>query len=336
MFRSASLKLTAIYLGILLLICLLFNIVLYRVLTQELTRNYSIQSNFFEERPRFQPFIRDPEALSFRNTQLSEGKQHILLELLYVDLALLAAGGFASYWLARRTLEPIEEAHLAQTQFTADASHELRTPLATMQTEIEVALRDPKLKLKDTKDLLKSNLEELSTLRQLTTGLLTLARGEDSSTAHTYLALTKIIDDAIARVQPQAHSRHISLQTVVPKNLKIIGDQAQITEVMTILLDNAVKYSHENTSVIVSAATEDASIIIRVKDTGIGITEADLQHVFDRFYRADNARTKSKQNGHGLGLAIAKQIVKRHGGALKLESNEETGTTATLTIPSAT
>lgn len=332
MFHSATLRLTIIYLGILLAICLVFNAALYSVLSGELTRNYSLQSNFFEDRPRFQAFIQDPEALRFRDEQLEKGKHRILTELFYIDIALLSAGGFTSYFLAKRTLQPIEEAHEAQVRFTADASHELRTPLATMQTEIEVALRDPSLKLTDTKELLESNLEEIATLRQLTNGLLTLARGNNDTTA-TSVKPRKITDEAITRILKLAKTRNVTLTNKVAKNMTIIGEQAQLVEAIVILLDNAVKYSHESQEVIISSTTKEDKVNLVISDTGIGIAEADLPRIFERFYRADSARTKSKQNGHGLGLSIAKQIIEQYDGSIDIKSVESKGTTVTIAFP---
>jgi len=331
MFQSATLRLTIIYLGILLAICLVFNAALYSVLSSELTHNYSLQSNFFEDRPRFQPFIRDPEALRFRNEQLEQGKRRILSELFYIDIALLGAGGFASYFLAKRTLQPIEEAHEAQVRFTADASHELRTPLATMQTEIEVALRDPAINLKDTKELLESNLEEIATLRQLTNGLLALARGRESSIS-TSAQLKKVTDEAVDRVSKLARNRKISLINKVAKNLTVNGEEAQLIEAIVILLDNAVKYSHETQEVKISSHTGEDRTDLIIADSGIGIAATDLPRVFERFYRADSARTKSKQNGHGLGLSIAQQIIEQYSGSIHIDSTEGTGTTVTVTF----
>lgn len=334
MFKSATVKLTAVYVGILMAICLIFSLLLYQVLSHELERNNTMQTNFFQDRPRFHPLVDDPEALRFLDRQLSEGKQRILLELFYIDISLLLTGGIASYFLARRTLQPIEEAHEAQTRFTADASHELRTPLATMQTEIEVALRDPKLTLKESKQLLSSNLEEISTLRQLTSGLLTLAReNNDGINTSETARLNDVLTGAIARVASAAAKKKITINSTPPsKKLLVSGDITHLTEVFVILLDNAVKYSDEKQTVRLTTQEQDSHVIITITDTGIGISESSLPYVFERFYRADNARTQSGQNGHGLGLSIAKQLVEQNGGTIEMSSKEQEGTTATVRL----
>ena len=334
MFRSATLRLTAIYLGILLLICLSFSVVLYHVLSSELTRNFSLQSSFFENRPRFQPFVRDPEAVQFRDDQLSNGERHILFQILYVDIVLVGAGGFASYFLARRTLQPIEEAHIAQVRFTADASHELRTPLATMQTEVEVALRDPKLTLGQSKELLESNLEELSTLRHLTTSLLTLARGEeDVHQTYAKVSVQQVAAAAVLRVAKTAEKKKVKIILSIASGLKVQADSSQLTEVLVVLLENAIKYGPSGQMVTVQATSQADHVVVSVLDAGVGIKESDLSRIFERFYRADSARTNSKQSGHGLGLAIAKQIVEQHGGTITVESELGKGTTFQLTLP---
>jgi two-component system sensor histidine kinase CiaH len=334
MFQSATVRLTTIYVGILFCICLIFNIALYQVLAHELTRNFSIQNDFFVNRPRFESFIRDPEALKFRNEQLRGGKRHIMLQLFYIDLALLGAGGVASYYLARRTLRPIEESHDAQIRFASDASHELRTPLAAMQTEIEVALRDPRLKLSESKELLNSNLEEVATLRQLTDGLLTLARTDLPNTAIESVALRPILSAAVARVQKSLDATNTELILDVGKKVTARIDSLQLTEVVVILLDNAVKYRAKNPKITLSARIRKDHTELIIADNGVGIAKADLERVFERFYRADTARTKSSTNGHGLGLSIARRLVEQNNGELTLTSTKGKGTTAILTLRS--
>ena len=332
MFQSATIRLTIIYVGILFCISLIFNLALYQVLAHELTRNFSIQDDFYINRPRFEPFISDPEASKFRSEQLRSGKRHIMIQLFYIDIVLLGAGGVASYYLARHTLRPIEESHEAQSRFTADASHELRTPLAAMQTEIEVALRDPKLKLNESKQLLESNLEEIATLRQLTDGLLTLARTESDSRNTELTFVKSAVDAAVARIQQPLNTANVALTLRVDSKLKAKVDSLQLTEILIILLDNAIKYSSENSKVILAATSKKDHVEISVTDSGIGIAQADLERVFDRFYRADAARTKSKTNGHGLGLSIAKRLAEQNNGTLILHSIEDKGTTATIEL----
>lgn len=332
MFRSATLKLTAFYIGILVFICVLFSTALYRALVQEFTRNFVAQSEFLATRPQFRTFLNDSEAQEFRLKQFEHGKRQIIYQILLVDFALLAVGGFASYFLARRTLEPIETAHEAQARFTADASHELRTPLSVMQTEIEVALRSPSLKAADAKALLESNLEEVATLRQLTDGLLTLARGTESSNPLKKQLLEPAIKTAVERVKKQATAKHIRLAAEIAKKLSATFESSQLIEIVVILLDNAIKYSHEKSHIGIKAYQSKEGVIILVEDNGIGMNKVELARAFERFYRADSARSKQGTTGHGLGLSIASGLAEQIQAELSLASTKGKGTRATLKL----
>lgn len=333
MFDSATRRLTFIYLSILCVICLIFNVVIYRLVVSEYQRSQLNQNNFFDQRPQFRLFINDPEARAFRDRQFTAAKKRVQLELLLIDLGLLSVGGFISYLLARRTLQPIEAAHDAQSRFAADASHELRTPIATMQTEIEVALRDKKLNLKDSKQLLKSNLAELATLRELTAGLLTLARDDSATVLLTKQPVKPTLDLAVAQLQTAITNKSISLHIESEKETRAITSQLQLKELLIILLDNAVKYSPSNTSILIKVESMKDHLQLSIQDQGIGMSSEELAQIFDRFYRADSARSKSNQPGHGLGLAIAKQLAQQINAQLRLESRPNTGTTAHLLLP---
>lgn len=321
------------YIAILFGICLLFNVILYRTLVHEYARNFDAQSEFLETRPRLRPFVTDPEITELRSTEFEKGKQHIVLELLYVDFSLLVAGGFASFLLAKRTLEPIEKAHENQVRFTADASHELRTPLATMQTEVEVALRDPKLTLKESRALLESNLDEIDTLKQLTTNLLTLARDQSDPVELKNQSLQPIVLAAIARLKKTAEAREITIKTEPSKDAVAQVNSVVLKEILTIVIDNAIKYSEPKSVVTVSSEVKKDKVRLVIEDSGIGMSQPELESAFDRFYRADTARTKHKTTGHGLGLAIARQLAQQCNATIELSSKPGVGTTATVIMP---
>jgi len=174
-FKSVSIKLTASYLLIVMIISISFSVILYRLSSMEIGRGLSRQGRILEQIPN----DRIPEPLQnlekIRQEQLVESNNHLKTNLIYFNLIIFILAGAASYYLARRTLKPIEEMVDLQNRFTADASHELRTPLTAMKTEIEVAMRDKNVKLSDTKQLLKSNLEEIGKLEVLSNSLLRLA-----------------------------------------------------------------------------------------------------------------------------------------------------------------
>jgi len=269
-----------------------------------------------------------------RDDQLSQDRASLRGHLLEFNMAILVFGGLASYALARRTLKPIEEALDSQTRFTGDASHELRTPLTAMQAEIEVALRDKNLSATEARDLLKSNLEEVDKLKALSDGLLRLARRNGVPEENSVAELEKIITQAIDRHQKSANARKITVNNKTTK-LLLRGDHDSLTELMAILLDNAIKYSPRSSEVTASSRRHGKTALISITDEGDGISTADLPHIFDRFYRVDSSRSKNKTDGYGLGLAIAQQIVESHQGSIEVKSAPGKGSTFTAHLPLA-
>ncbi len=163
MFHSATLKLTGWYLLILVAVSLIFSFIIYGVASSEVdNRLENLQERIERDATATLPSGYDFGSL--RNVQAHQAEFNLFTSLLYINILFLVVGATASYFMARRTLAPIEESHEAQSRFTSDASHELRTPLAVMRTELEVALRDSKLSKQEMKELLTSNLEEVTKL----------------------------------------------------------------------------------------------------------------------------------------------------------------------------
>jgi two-component system sensor histidine kinase CiaH len=332
MFHSATLRLTSLYVLVLAIICLFFSVNLYRVSTRELDIGLGRQMMFLQRAPRFQDLINDDFVFQ-RQTQLTEAKRRIIFELVNVDIFIILVGGVGCYFLARRTLRPIQDAHNAQVRFTSDASHELRTPLSVMQTEIEVALRDKNLTLKELKRLLESNLEELSKLTNLSEGLLKLARNGEKLELKK-VSLETIVDQAINRVIDSAQKKKITIDNQTT-NEPVFGDEASLIQLVTIILDNAIKYSDQGKKVIITSASADKHTILKFEDQGMGIGQTDLPHIFDRFYRAEESRSKEKIPGYGLGLPIAQKIVVAHGGTIVASSNPDVGSVFTIKLKSS-
>ncbi len=334
MFRSALLKLTGVYLFILMAVSIAFSFNLYRVSTGEVGNRLRRQADFFTRDsdfaynlPDLSPYERE------RIAELQASRRHVIAELVYANIFILLVGGLGSYALARITLRPIEEAHAAQARFTADASHELRTPLAAMRAETEVALRDPNLSLEEARELMSSNLEELSRLSDLSEGLLQLARGDVDDAVREPVAVTDLVQLAVEHVNSTASQKKITVKTGKLATVDVLGDGRQLKQAVVILLDNAIKYSTPKTTITVKANKKDNNVCISVSDQGQGINAEDLPYVFDRFYRADTARSQANVGGHGLGLAIAKQVVAQHNGTIGVNSQPSKGSTFTITLP---
>lgn len=324
MFHSATLRLTALYVLILALICLFFSLNLYRVSTRELDTGLGRQMMLLQQAPRLENLVGD-DFIQLRQTELSDARQRIIFGLVNVDLVILLLGGVGSYFLAKRTLRPIQDAHDAQVRFTADASHELRTPLSAMRAEIEVALRDKKLTTQDARKLLASNLEELAKITALSEGLLKLA--QDTNLAEIKkVSIRSIIAEAIRRVADTAAKNNITIDNSVTNDF-IKADESSLVQVVTILLDNAIKYSQAGQVVRIDGEIKNKQFLLSVQDHGVGISQQDLPHIFDRFYRADASRSKEKVAGYGLGLSIAKKIIEAHGGTIAASSVAGKGST---------
>lgn len=332
MFRSATFKLTMWYLAIVMAISLLFSAVLYRVATEELDRSLTHETQrIFTQFPIFEGDPRFRAGPVYANSA-----RHIFLQLAGLNLIVLAGAGYLSYRLARRTLRPIETAHEQQKRFTADVSHELRTPLTALRMESEVALLSNKSDNKELRETLQSNLEEVGKLEQLINNLLRLTRLEADNAQRHFTAVSShdVATAAVEQVSRSAERRNITIKQEVADS-PVQGDRDSLVQLLIILLDNAVKYSHSGQTVDFSGRKVQNRYTLEVKDQGVGIERAAMEHVFDRFYRAESSRNKTTAEGFGLGLSIAKQIADVHGGVITLKSSPGKGTTATLELPLA-
>lgn len=332
MFSKAYLKLAGFYLAIITAISLFFSINIYFVSVRELERgarrqDQIIESTYGPPGPGDGRRIRES-----RNQNLEEAKARVVNRLILVNVLIIIAAGGLSYYLARRTLRPIEEAHDSLDRFTADASHELRTPITAMRSEIEVALDDPKLSLKQAKLQLVSNLEELEKLTNLSEGLLRLAQLDAAQLPTEQLELSDLVNQAIRQVSSRAKKKHINVKFQSTPSI-VRADQASLVEAFVTVLDNAIKYSPKKSTVRIAISKSKHQARVAITDNGPGISPEQLPHIFDRFYRADSSRTKNVTDGHGLGLSLAKHILKLNRGSITADSKLDQGTTITIVLP---
>ena len=260
-------------------------------------------------------------------------KLDLFVSLVMFNILIDALGAVLSYYLARKTLEPIEAALTAQAQFVSDASHELRTPLTALQTTNEVALRKKALKLSEAKKVLQQNVDEVVKLRTLSNALLGLAGKKRELASKQKTNLQDVVMDAMQSIVPVAQQKNIAIDDGV-ENISVPIYRTNVEQIARILLDNAVKYSPVDSTVHVSTQGFKRYVRLMVSDEGIGIDDAHKDKIFDRFYRVDTARTKVDTDGYGLGLAIAASLVE--GTEMRLElmdSRPGKGSTFALEIP---
>lgn len=339
MFQTARLKLTAWYLLIIMMVSLSFSAVIYRTLTSEVERFSRMQRSRIENRLKNTIVIPfddgvPPPFLSVDDTELVDYIKHrIIITLMFVNSSIFILAGLLGYMLAGRTLKPIAEMVDEQNRFISDASHELRTPLTALKSTLEVNLRDKNLTLNTAKTILKESIDDVNTLQSLSDSLLTLAQyqRQNGHTKFESVDVTNLLSDAIKQVTPLAKLKHISIHLQANK-AKIRGVRYSLLDLFVILLDNAVKYTKHNGEIRICVAYKNNRTIISVQDTGIGIAPNDIPHIFDRFYRADAARTKKSKDGYGLGLSIAKKIVETHHGDIDVVSTRGAGSTFTVTF----
>lgn len=234
-----------------------------------------------------------------------------------------------------RMIERLEKSFNQVRQFTADASHELRTPLAILMGEIEIALRRQQSP-EDYHAVLTSALEEVMRLSKVVRNLLELSRAETGQVkiAAVPVAISELVQEIAEDMEVLAAEREITLQADVQPNVWLTGDDVRIHQALLNVLDNAVKYTQNGGHVRVMLRLESSVCVITIADTGVGIAQEALPHIFNRFYRADKARSQDIQ-GNGLGLAIVKWIVEQHHGTIEAQSTLGKGTTFTLRLPTA-
>jgi len=268
------------------------------------------------------------------DVELRRFRDNLLAKLALFNAGMLTVGAATSYLLARRSLRPLEEALTSQSRFTSDAAHELRTPLTAMKTEIEVSLRDKKLDTKEARAVFRSNLEEIAKLETLTAALLRLARRSekiDKTNWQSY-KISEILQAAYKRLADKASAREITVK--LPKTKAVVcGDPDQLVELFVTLFGNAIKYSHDKGDVDVRVHETERKIVVDIIDSGVGIADVDLPHIFERFYRADQSRTRSAAEGYGLGLSLAEAIATVHDGKITVKSTYGKGSTFTVTLP---
>ncbi len=218
-------------------------------------------------------------------------------------------------------------------QFSADASHELRTPLTILRGEIELALLTTKTP-EEYHRVLESSLEEILRMTSIINNLLTLARSDQGAVDVEFseVDLAELVNEVFGDGEALAEGKRIHIALVKNTPISIVGDKLRLKQLFLNLIDNAIKYTDEGGSVTLSTERRNGEAVFEVHDTGIGIPPSEINHLFDRFYRVDKARSR-EQGGAGLGLSIAKWIAELHRGSITVRSKANEGSTFTVHLP---
>ncbi len=231
--------------------------------------------------------------------------------------------------------ERLERSFKQIKQFTADASHELKTPLTILKGEMEIALRS-KDNVEHMKAALESSLEEIDRMSDIVRNLLDLAKMdvEKESLPKEPVSLDKVLAERFEHFRRPAAAKGIDLVMARCAPAMVTGDSVRLSQLLYNLIDNAMKYTGRGGRVELSLDVEGKDAVVRVRDTGVGVSEEDIPYLFDRFYRANKARS-GDEGGAGLGLSICREIAVSHGGTIEVESRPGHGSTFTARLPLA-
>lgn len=261
-----------------------------------------------------------------------------LADVVIVIVAMIAL--FVIVWiLSAWIMKPIQKSWDSQRRFVSDASHELKTPLAVILANTQILLDDPQMP-SETRTWVESTNDEASHMKALVEDLLTLARTDEAQAdggakrilALSDMDLSELVDECAMEFDGVAYERGCSIESDIEPNIHLQADRTQIERAVRTLIDNATKYATKGTAVRVSLKKADKHSVLTVNNASSPMNPEDLEHIFDRFYRSDKARSREETGGFGLGLAICKGIIDAHGGTIAVTSTAQGGTTFTVTL----
>ena len=279
--------------------------------------------------------------LAFADMGSASGWRSLAATLAVVEVAALAVFFVISLFFSRWALRPVARAWTQQRRFVADASHDLKTPLTVILANTSIALEHPERSVASQSQWLESTQHEAEAMQGLVGDLLALAKmDEEEAAAQSGAArsafeevdLSDVLEGEALQFESVAFERGVKLESQVEPGIRLRGNEQRLRRLAGTLIDNACKYVDDGGTVDVSLSRSGKQAKLAVRNTGAPISPEDLPHVFDRFYRADKARTGGA-GGHGLGLAIARAIAEEHGGTLTASSTQAEGTVFTATLP---
>lgn len=299
-------------------------------------KSVKIRNN--DERWRFlalsESWKNEPDGEEYRVVVLLNVTPYFYVTHRYKSYGLLAVGILclisilAASILANNAVKPLDEAYRKQKEFVSDASHELKTPLSVLLTYIEILQQQPQ-----NAKALQVMKDETKNMSGLIENLLALTRLENTEKPTTQeLNAADIIIPLVERLNTVHKDRKQPIKIICSKDIKVKMSQQHFERLLTILLDNALKYTPADKEILIKAATGEHNAKIEIADKGIGIKNDDLPHIFERFYRADKGRNR-QNGGFGMGLSLALDIVQKYKGRIKVQSEFGKGTTFFINLP---
>ncbi|MBQ9392471.1 MAG: HAMP domain-containing histidine kinase [Oscillospiraceae bacterium] len=278
-------------------------------------------------------YLRQVSPLSIRIAFADSTMERTTLRSMLGTVVLVGAAAFLallglSYLLSGFVTRPVDEAWRRQQQFLSDASHELKTPLTVIMSSADLLAETAP----DSAGYVDNIRSESRRMKKLVESMLTLARADDGTHRASYVELdwSDVVADAALAFEPVAFEAHRQLLYDIDEGVRVVGDGDQLRQVTAILLDNAIKYAPEGSEIRLHFKAEDRQARLTVENGGAPIPPEKLTHLFDRFYRLDDARSGAE--GFGLGLSIARSIVTGHGGTIRCESDRRS-TRFIVTLP---
>ena len=245
----------------------------------------------------------------------------------------LSFSGIGGIWLTRQAMQPIEQSFQHLKQFTADASHELRSPLMVVKSNAAVALKYAEGMRETDAEKFAAIASATTQMTQLTEDLLFLARNDRIASKNwARINLTVVLEELAQQYKSPAVAKKINFQAQITQNIYVVGNGVQLKQLFTNLLENALNYTLTGGAVEIKTSQNSTYLDVKVQDTGVGIAQEDINHIFERFWRADRSRSYHS-GGSGLGLAIARAIAQNHGGSITVTSLIGKGSCFTVRLP---
>ena len=278
--------------------------------------------------------MKDGTYVTFADSSFVERWESLAASLALAGACALAVLFAINVFFARWALRPVEEAWKKQRQFVADASHELKTPLTVILANSSILEKHPETPLRENMQWLESTREEAVRMQELVSDMLSLAQAESTETYEfARTNLSSIVSKETLQFESVAFERNVTIEDDIVEGMHVQGSTRALEKLVGTLIDNACKYAAEASSVTVRLSRQGKKAVLSVRNLGNPIPQESIEHVFDRFYRADKARTHDESRSFGLGLAIAREITESHGGSIRAKSSAEDGTVFTVVLP---